>query len=54
MPTATLITRAAGDLGRSYDEDHGGFNWGRAPKFPRPVELELLRYGASHDPASKS
>ena len=46
LPEANVVTRAAAELGRSYDDEHGGFNWGRAPKFPRPVELELLlRYG---------
>ncbi|HEX4142724.1 MAG TPA: thioredoxin domain-containing protein [Pirellulales bacterium] len=35
-----LLTAAAEALARSFDAEHGGF--GRAPKFPHPVDLELL------------
>jgi uncharacterized protein len=35
-----LLTAAAGALARSFDAEQGGF--GRAPKFPHPVDLELL------------
>ncbi|KAL5983870.1 hypothetical protein ACLOJK_017966 [Asimina triloba] len=30
------------NLARSYDEEYGGF--GSAPKFPRPVEIQLMLY----------
>ena len=35
-----LARRACADIGRSYDPIHGGF--GRAPKFPQPMVLELM------------
>jgi uncharacterized protein len=35
-----FLTAAATALARSFDAEHGGF--GRAPKFPHPVDLELL------------
>ncbi|PON96626.1 Spermatogenesis-associated protein [Trema orientale] len=34
----------AEQLSRSYDSKHGGF--GSAPKFPRPVEIQLMLYWA--------
>ena len=34
------MTAAAAALARSFDAEHGGF--GHAPKFPHPVDLELL------------
>jgi len=40
VPGPTLIDRAARTLAQSFDPVFGGF--GRAPKFPRPVTLELL------------
>ena len=40
MPTADLIVSAAKQAARSFDAHNGGF--GRAPKFPTPVRLELL------------
>jgi uncharacterized protein len=35
-----LLTGAASALSRAFDPEHGGF--GRAPKFPHPVDLQLL------------
>ena len=35
-----LITHAAAQLGRSFDHTYGGF--GQAPKFPHPMDLQLL------------
>jgi hypothetical protein len=35
-----VLRRATADLARAFDQAHGGFS--RAPKFPRPGELEWL------------
>jgi uncharacterized protein YyaL (SSP411 family) len=40
LPDVSLLQRAVDDLRRGFDPRWGGF--GRAPKFPRPVNLELL------------
>jgi uncharacterized protein YyaL (SSP411 family) len=40
LPAAGCIQRAADALDKSFDETHGGF--GRQPKFPQPVMLDLL------------
>ena len=40
VPGPELIAPAAQSLSRTFDSKWGGF--GRAPKFPRPVTLELL------------
>jgi uncharacterized protein YyaL (SSP411 family) len=40
MPGPELIARAVQSMSRSFDPTWGGF--GRAPKFPRPVMLDLL------------
>ncbi|HTU26366.1 MAG TPA: thioredoxin domain-containing protein, partial [Pirellulales bacterium] len=40
MPSERQLTGAAAALGRAFDSEHGGF--GRAPKFPHPIDLELL------------
>jgi uncharacterized protein YyaL (SSP411 family) len=37
---ATLIDAAASQLRRSFDNSYGGF--GQAPKFPHPMDLQLL------------
>ena len=44
-----LARAACGNIARGYDTIHGGF--GRAPKFPQPMVLELLLrvHGASGD-----
>ncbi|KAF9607389.1 hypothetical protein IFM89_034622 [Coptis chinensis] len=36
------VHRCAEQLTESYDPEHGGF--GSAPKFPRPVEIQLMLY----------
>lgn len=46
----TLAETALGQYVQSFDEEHGGF--GRAPKFPRPVNLRLLLRLAA-DPSFK-
>ena len=46
LPDATLIRRGVKDLGRRYDDEHGGF--GDAPKFPEPANLELIRTRANY------
>ncbi|KAJ0265006.1 Catalytic protein [Hirschfeldia incana] len=38
----TAVTICAKQLSRSYDSKYGGF--GSAPKFPRPVEIQLMLY----------
>jgi uncharacterized protein YyaL (SSP411 family) len=44
----TIIDRSARALARSFDPVHGGF--GRAPKFPHPMDLKvLLRHHAQSD-----
>ncbi len=44
-----LLDAAAAALGRAFDAQYGGF--GRAPKFPHPIDLRLLvRLGASGNP----
>ncbi len=40
IPSAEAIRRTVAALARGFDPRYGGF--GRAPKFPRPVTLELL------------
>jgi len=40
QPDDEVLRRATGDLARAFDKAHGGFS--RAPKFPRPGELEWL------------
>ncbi len=40
LPDAEVLGRATADLARAFDPAHGGFS--RAPKFPRPGELEWL------------
>jgi uncharacterized protein YyaL (SSP411 family) len=40
LPDRAAIERAVAALQAQYDSANGGF--GRAPKFPRPVQLELL------------
>jgi uncharacterized protein YyaL (SSP411 family) len=43
---SAALDNAARDLARSFDPVWGGF--GKAPKFPRPTELEFaLRYAAA-------
>ena len=44
-PQAAAISAAVAQLAARFDAAHGGF--GSAPKFPRPVELELLARAAS-------
>jgi len=39
-PGDEVLRRATEDLSRAFDKTHGGFS--RAPKFPRPGELEWL------------
>ncbi|XP_059659521.1 uncharacterized protein LOC132306218 [Cornus florida] len=38
----TALTLCAEQLAKSYDTEFGGF--GSAPKFPRPVEIQLMMY----------
>uniref|UniRef100_A0A7N0ZW39 Spermatogenesis-associated protein 20-like TRX domain-containing protein n=2 Tax=Kalanchoe fedtschenkoi TaxID=63787 RepID=A0A7N0ZW39_KALFE len=38
----TVLRLCAEQLSSSYDPEHGGF--GSAPKFPRPVEVQLMLY----------
>ncbi|KAH0855924.1 hypothetical protein HID58_084185 [Brassica napus] len=38
----TAVTICAKQLSRNYDSKYGGF--GSAPKFPRPVEIQLMLY----------
>jgi hypothetical protein len=46
VPPREALDRAAADLERAFDPEHGGF--GAAPKFPRPSELLFLfRAGGS-------
>ncbi|MEW6131565.1 MAG: thioredoxin domain-containing protein [Pseudomonadota bacterium] len=40
QPDDEVLQRATHDLARAFDKVHGGFS--RAPKFPRPGELEWL------------
>ncbi len=40
LPTAAVLTEATQTLTAAFDTQHGGF--GRAPKFPQPMNLELL------------
>ena len=40
VPGPAVIARTVSVLARGFDAEHGGF--GGAPKFPRPVTLELL------------
>jgi uncharacterized protein YyaL (SSP411 family) len=47
-----LLTNAAAVLNRAFDDEHGGF--GRAPKFPHALDLQLLlrthgRFGRAED-----
>lgn len=42
----TLVERACGQIDGSFDEQYGGFD--KAPKFPHPAGLELLRDAVSH------
>jgi uncharacterized protein YyaL (SSP411 family) len=39
-PTETRLTAAAAALEQGFDAVHGG--WGRAPKFPQPMAIEVL------------
>ncbi len=50
MPSAQLFRTATARLAESFDAVHGGF--GGAPKFPRPIELQLLlrTWHRDHDP----
>jgi uncharacterized protein YyaL (SSP411 family) len=47
--SADTLTKAAQNIGRTYDRINGG--WGGAPKFPQPMTLEFLlrRYVQSPD-----
>ena len=50
--SADLLTNAAAYLSRAFDDEHGGF--GRAPKFPHALDLQLLlrtyrRFGRAGD-----
>ncbi|HVL64078.1 MAG TPA: thioredoxin domain-containing protein [Actinomycetota bacterium] len=47
-PARALVETAADTIGRSYDEQYGGF--GSAPKFPQPMTIDfLLRRAAAGD-----
>ncbi len=46
LPLGQLLQRAAEPLARAYDPEWGGF--GDAPKFPRPVTLQLLARITAH------
>ncbi len=47
-----VLRRATADLARAFDKAHGGFS--RAPKFPRPGELEwLVREAWNGDEAAR-
>ena len=50
LPGEDVLVTAAASLVAGFDERHGG--WGRAPKFPQPMTLELLlrRHATTGDP----
>src|SRR4051812_30610864 len=48
---ADAVAKAAGRLSQEYDKVHGGF--GRAPKFPEPVNLRFLLHYASKAPTDE-
>ena len=51
LPGEDVLVAAAASLLEGFDERHGG--WGRAPRFPQPMTLELLlrRHAATGEPA---
>ena len=49
LPTAAVLNQATQMLGAAFDTRYGGF--GSAPKFPQPMNLELL-LRRSHHPAN--
>jgi hypothetical protein len=50
LPAAGVLEEAASGIAAAFDGTHGG--WGRAPKFPQPMTIELLlrHHTASGDP----
>ena len=42
---AAAVASCAGSLAKTFDRERGGF--GKAPKFPRPSEINLLLRAAS-------
>ncbi len=51
LPPTEVLVAASATLAEGFDERHGG--WGRAPRFPQPMTLELLlrRHAVTGDPA---
>ena len=51
LPPVEVLAAAAATLADGFDERHGG--WGRAPRFPQPMTIELLlrRHLVTGDPA---
>ena len=49
LPRADVLDRAYGGLRQQHDDDWGGF--GRAPKFPQTMSLELLLRAHAHNHA---